>query len=128
MTHPAAVFVPLALSLGLAADACGNPTDPNTERVVGRIDPSLSVRPVVATPQEVRAGVSFTITVTTIGFACASAEGGAVEIRGDLARIVPFDRVPGPGHDTLSVASGSSRCFPAISGSRSPAPGRLVSV
>ena len=29
-----------------------------------------------------RAGVAFTITVTTVGFGCTAAEGGAVEIRG----------------------------------------------
>ena len=39
MTRHAAVFVPLALGLGLAAGACGSPTEPNTERVIGRIDP-----------------------------------------------------------------------------------------
>jgi hypothetical protein len=99
--RPAAVVVLLAMSLGLAAGACGSPTAPNTVRVVGRIDPSLSSRPVVAAPQEVRAGSAFTITVTTVGFGCATAEGGAVELRGDLARVVPYDRVPGPGHDTV---------------------------
>ncbi len=99
MTRHAAVFVPLALGLGLAAGACGRPTEPNTERVVGRIDPSLSSRPVVAAPQEVRAGIAFTITVTTVGFGCTAAEGGAVEIRGGLARVIPYDREPKAGHD-----------------------------
>jgi hypothetical protein len=105
MMRPAAVFVLLALSLGLAAGACGSPTEPNTERVVGRIDPSLSSRPVVSAPAEARAGVAFTVTVTTVGSGCTTAEGGAVEIRGDLARIVPYDPVPGAGHDTLCAES-----------------------
>jgi hypothetical protein len=101
MTRPAAVFVLLALTLGLAAGACGSPTEPNTERVIGRIDPSLSSRPVVAAPAEVRAGAEFTVTVTTVGFGCTTAEGGAVVVRGDLARIVPYDRVPSAGHDAF---------------------------
>jgi hypothetical protein len=101
MARPAAVFVLLALSLGLVAGACGSPTEPNTERVVGRIDPSLSSRPVVSAPAEVRAGAAFTVTVTTVGFGCTTAEGGEVEVSDDIARIVPYDRIPGPGHGTL---------------------------
>jgi hypothetical protein len=101
VTRPAAVFVLSAMSLGLVAGACGSPTEPNTERVVGRIDPSLSSRPVVSAPAETRAGVAFTVTVTTVGFGCTTAEGGVVEVRGDIARIVPYDRVPAAGHDTL---------------------------
>ena len=101
MTRPTAVLVLPALSLGLMAGACGSPTEPNTERVVGRIDPSLSSRPVVSAPAEARAGTAFTVTVTTVGFGCTTAEGGAVEVSGDLARIVPYDRVPGVGHDAL---------------------------
>jgi hypothetical protein len=101
MTRPAAVIALLALSLGLAAGACGSPTEPNTERVVGRIDPSLSSRPVVSAPGEVRAGAAFTVTITTVGFGCTTAEGGEVAVHGDLARIVPYDRVPQPGHDTF---------------------------
>ena len=101
MTHPAAVVALLAVSLGLTVGACSNPTDPNTERVVGRIDPSLSSRPVVSAPQEVRAGVAFTVTVTTVAFGCATAEGGLVEIRRNLARVTPYDRVPEAGHGAL---------------------------
>lgn len=101
MTRPAAVFVFLAPILGLAAGACGSPTEPNTERVIGRIDPSLSSRPVVAAPAEVRAGAEFTVTVTTVGFGCTTAEGGAVVVHEDLARIVPYDRIPREGHDAF---------------------------
>jgi hypothetical protein len=101
MTRPAAVFVLLAPSLGLLAGACGSPTEPNTERVVGRIDPSLSSRPVVSAPAEVRARTAFTVTVTTVGFGCTTAEGGSVEVHDDLARIVPYDRIPGAGHGTF---------------------------
>jgi hypothetical protein len=101
MTRSAAVFVLPALSLGLVVGACGSPTEPNTERVVGRIDPSLSSRPVVSAPAEVRAGAAFTVTVTTVGFGCTTAEGGAVEVRDNLARIVPYDRIPGAGHGTF---------------------------
>ena len=98
MTRHVTVVALFALALGLASGACGSPTEPNTQRVIGRIDPSLSSRPVVWAPQEVRAGVAFLVTVTTVGFGCTSAEGGDVEVRGDLARIVPYDREPKPGH------------------------------
>jgi hypothetical protein len=101
MTRPVAVFVLPTLSLGLVVGACGSPTEPNTERVVGRIDPSLSARPVVSAPAEVRAGAAFTVTVTTVGFGCTTAEGGEVEVSNALARIVPYDRIPGPGHGTF---------------------------
>jgi hypothetical protein len=101
MTRPATVFAFLAPILGLTVGACGSPTEPNTERVIGRIDPSLSSRPVVAAPAEVRAGAEFTVSVTTVAFGCATAEGGAVEVREDLARIVPYDRIPEPGHGTF---------------------------
>jgi hypothetical protein len=101
MTRPAAVFAFLALILGLAAGACGSPTEPNTERVIGRIDPSLSSRPVVAAPAEVRVGAAFTVTVTTVGFGCTTAEGGRVDVRDDIARIVPYDRIPSEGHDAF---------------------------
>jgi hypothetical protein len=111
MMRPAAVFVLLAVSLGLAIGGCGSPTEPNTERVVGRIDPSLSSRPVVSAPAEAQAGVAFTVTVTTVGFGCTTAEGGAVEIRGALARIVPYDRVPGAGHGTF-CAEGTITILP----------------
>lgn len=103
MVPPSAVFALLAISLGLAAFACGSPTEPNTDRVVGRIDPSLSVRPVLAAPSQVRAGVPFAVTVTTVGFGCTIAEGGAVQVSQGLARLVPYDRVPGAGHDALCV-------------------------
>ena len=98
MTRHAPVIVQLALGLGLAAGACGSPTDPNTERIIGRIDPSLSSRPVLWAPQDVRAGVAFLVTVTTVGSGCTAAEGAGVEVRGDLVRIVPYDREPKPGH------------------------------
>lgn len=101
MTRPATALVPLALSLALAAGACGSPTEPNTERVIGRIDPSLSSRPVVWAPAEVRAGAEFTVTVTTVGSGCTIAEGGRVELREALARIVPYDRTPKAGHGTF---------------------------
>jgi hypothetical protein len=101
VTRPAAIFVLPVLTLALAVGACGSPTEPNTKRVLGRIDPSLSSRPVVWAPAEARAGVAFAVTVTTVGFGCTTAEGGTVESQGDLARIVPYDRVPGAGHDTF---------------------------
>jgi len=51
------------------------------------------VRPLLATPREVTAGETFTITVTTVGAGYAVADGGTVEVLGSLVRVVPYDRV-----------------------------------
>jgi hypothetical protein len=73
--------------------ACGGAAGGQGDRVVARIHPGLSVRPLLATPREVTAGETFTITVTTIGSGCAEAAGGTVEVRDSLVRVVPYDRV-----------------------------------
>ena len=73
--------------------ACGGAGAGQGARVVARIHPGLSVRPLLATPREVTAGETFTITVTTVGSDCAEADGGTVVVRDSLVRVVPYDRV-----------------------------------
>ena len=84
--------VSLVACLTLGA-ACGGAGAGQGERVVARIHPGLSVRPLLATPREVTVGETFTITVTTLGSECAEADGGTVVVRDSLVRVVPYDRV-----------------------------------
>jgi hypothetical protein len=98
--HPAARLA-VGASAGLAL-ACGSPTDPNTQRVVGTIDRALSSARVIDAPGEVHSGVPFAVTVRTVGSStCVSPAGGGVEVSGALARITPYDLVPEPGHDVV---------------------------
>jgi hypothetical protein len=96
--HPAAR---LALGASVALElACNTPTEPNTQRVIGTIDPGLSAAPVIDAPAQVRSGVAFTVTVRTVGSSsCTTPDGGQVIVTGPLARITPYDQVPDPGHD-----------------------------
>ena len=112
MTRPAAVFVFLAPILG--SRRMRQPDEPNTERVIGRIDPSLSSRPVVSAPAEVRAGAEFTVTVTTVGFGCTSAEGGSVVVHDDLAGSCPTTAFP--VRATMRFPRGPSRSSRVTSG------------
>ena len=101
MSLQPAARLALGVGAGLAL-ACGSPTEPNTQRVVGTIDPSFSGAPVVDVPEQVHSGVPFTVTVRTVGSSsCVSPAGGRVEVVGTLARITPYDLVPNPGHDVL---------------------------
>jgi hypothetical protein len=99
MTLQPAARLGIGASLGFAL-ACGSPTEPNTERVVGTIDPAFSGVPVIDAPAQVRSGVAFTVTVRNVGSSsCTSPDGGQVFVSGTLARITPYDQVPADGHD-----------------------------
>lgn len=99
MTQHSAARLAVGASAGLAL-ACGSPTDPNTQRVVGTIDPAFSAAPVIDAPGQVRSGVAFLATVRTVGSSsCVTPDGGKVEVSGSLARLTPYDQVPAPGHD-----------------------------
>jgi hypothetical protein len=96
--HPAARLA-LGASVGLGL-ACGSPTEPNTQRVVGTIDPGFSGAAVIDAPAEVRSGQAFSVTVRTVGSSsCTIPDGGLVVVTGALARITPYDQVPDAGHD-----------------------------
>jgi len=98
--HPAARLA-VSASAGLVL-ACGSPTEPNTHRVVGTIDPRHSNAAVIDVPTQVQSGVAFKVTVRTIGSSsCVTPDGGRIDVTGSLARITPYDQVPDPGHGTL---------------------------
>ncbi|HUR94092.1 MAG TPA: hypothetical protein VMY76_05885 [Gemmatimonadales bacterium] len=101
MTRPAIAFAALATGVGLVM-SCGSPTEPTTRLVFGTIDKSRSSAPVLVAAGQPRVGRAFSVTVNTVGSSsCTTAVGGEVMVTDDLARIVPYDRVPAPGHDTL---------------------------
>jgi hypothetical protein len=92
----------LAISLGLALAGCNDATDPEIQRVIGTIDPSHTVVPVIVAPDEARAHVPFTVIVHTVGTSdCTKPDGNDLVVLGDVARIVPYDVVPIPGHSTV---------------------------
>jgi hypothetical protein len=92
----------LAASLGLALAGCNDATDPEIQRVIGRIDRHHTVVPVIVAPDEARANVPFTVIVHTVGTSdCTKPDGDDLVVQGDLARIVPYDVVPIPGHSTV---------------------------
>jgi hypothetical protein len=92
----------LAASLGFALAGCNDATDPEIQRVIGRIDPRHTVVPVIVAPDEARANVPFTVIVHTVGPSdCTKPDGDDLVVQGDLARIVPYDVVPIPGHSTV---------------------------
>jgi hypothetical protein len=89
----------LVVLLTLAQAGCSNPTDTGHMRVVGTIDPTSSSVPALVVPTEARARVAFTVLVHTRGSSdCTQPDGESLEIQGDLARVVPYDVVPSPGH------------------------------
>lgn len=92
----------LAASLGLALAGCNDATDPEIQRVIGRIDLHHTVVPVIVAPDEARANVPFTVIVHTVGTSdCTKPDGEDQVVLGDLARIVPYDVVPIPGHSDV---------------------------
>jgi hypothetical protein len=67
--------------------------------VIGLIEPSRTMPPVIVAPAEVRAGERFVVTVNTVGSSdCTTADGGDADVAPDLIRLVPYDIVPLPGH------------------------------
>ena len=92
----------LAVILALASADCNDATDPEIQRVIGRIDPNHTVVPVIVAPEEARVNVPFTVIVHTVGTSdCTKPDGDDLLIQPDLARIVPYDVVPIPGHSTV---------------------------
>jgi len=92
----------LAAGLGLALGSCNDATDPEIQRVIGRIDAHHTAVPTIVAPDEARANVPFTVIVRTVGTSdCTKPDGEDLEVLGDLARIVPYDVVPIPGHSTV---------------------------
>jgi len=79
--------------------ACHDASDPEKQRVIGLIEPSRTTLPVIVAPAEVAVDERFIITVHTVGSSdCTTPDGGDVEVRTDLIRVIPYDIVPIPGH------------------------------
>lgn len=80
---------PAILLLVVCLGACHDATDHEKQRVVGRIDPSNTVTPVI-------------VVVHTLGSpGCTTPDGQEVEEDGELVRIVPYDIIPMPGHSDV---------------------------
>jgi hypothetical protein len=81
--------------------------------VIGLIEPSRTMPPVIVAPAEVRAGERFVVTVNTVGSSdCTTADGGDADVAPDLIRLVPYDIVPLPGRHYFPLElthAGSSR-------------------
>lgn len=93
--------------LALVVGACHDATDPDKQRIIGRIDPSSTAVPVIVAPEEVEVDVPFDIVVHTFGsFGCTTADGEDVDTDGGLVRIVPYDIVPRPGHRDVCPSEG----------------------
>jgi hypothetical protein len=91
----------LVVCLGLAP-GCHDATDPEIQRVIGRIDRSSTTVPVVIVPNEVHARVPFTVIVHTTGTSdCTKPDGETLVVQDGVARIVPYDVVPIPGHSDV---------------------------
>jgi hypothetical protein len=92
----------LALAAVIALGGCHDATDPEIQRMIGRIDISHTYQPVLVAPAEVRAGEEFPLSVYTAGpSVCTRPDGETVEVQGSLVRIVPYDVVPIPGHSDV---------------------------
>jgi hypothetical protein len=91
-----------AALLLLVLGSCHNATDPEIQRMIGRIDRSNTEKAVIVLPAEVQAGVPFAVLIHTVGpSTCTRADGESVTVEGDLARIIPYDVVPIPGHSNV---------------------------
>jgi len=89
--------LPLLVAASLAGCA-GSTLGVDSRRVVGAVlddAGSHHLRSLVA-PDSARAGVPFTVRVTTFGSSsCTRADGAEVRVAGSVAEIVPFDRHAG---------------------------------
>jgi hypothetical protein len=95
----------LAVVVALVLAGCHDATDPEIQRVIGRIDRSHTGKPVIVLPAEVPAGVGFSVLVHTVGpSTCTRPDGESVTVEGNLARIVPYDVVPIPGHSDVCLS------------------------
>jgi hypothetical protein len=82
--------------------ACHDANDPEKQRVIGLMEPSRATLPVIVAPVEVAVHERFIITVHTVGSSdCTTPDGGDVEVRTDLIRLIPYGIVPIPGHSDV---------------------------
>jgi len=97
-SHGSSVFW-LLLATGLWA--CSSPLA-DQPRVVGLLDAGAgSVAP--SLPDTAHAGVPFDITITTFGGGCYQPDGADIRTNGLVADITPYDRLPPPGTNCISI-------------------------
>jgi hypothetical protein len=82
-----------ALVAGLSA--CNWLLGEGEHRVIGVIDPAGTANDPLVVPATVRAGIPFTITVSTFGSSCLRPDGATARVSGTKASITPYDLMPG---------------------------------
>jgi hypothetical protein len=80
-----------AIGLTVLSIACqSSPLNPGT-RVIGIIDAGQTSAQVIDAPAEASLGQPFSVTVSTFGNSCVTADGADVTIDGLVATITPYD-------------------------------------
>lgn len=94
-------------ALGAGLTAC-TPREEGEHRVVGVIDGGGTSLDALVVPDTVRAGVPFTITVSTFGSSCLRPDGAAAQVSGLSASVTPYDVAP----PVDAVCPANLRAFP----------------
>jgi hypothetical protein len=84
-----------ALAAGLTA--CNALFGEGEHRVIGVIDEAGTSLDALVVPDTVRAGVPFTITVSTFGSSCLRPDGANAQVSGQMASVTPYDVAPPSG-------------------------------
>ena len=109
-----------ALVVGLAA--CTALFDEGERRVVGLIDEAGTSFDALVVPDTVRAGIPFTVTVSTFGSSCLRPDGADAQVLALTANVTPYDVAPPSG----SVCTADFRAFPRAVTLTFGAPGGAV--
>lgn len=106
----------LVLVLITSAFACHSPLQQGRQRVIGVIDDGRGTFPAIL-PDTAHVGISFTVTVVTLGGGCDQADGAQVQTTGLVADVTPYDLVPPPGTNCISILRTLPRQIELIFGS-----------
>jgi len=96
--------------------------DQGEHRVVGLIDEAGTSFDALVVPDTVRAGIPFTVTVSTFGSSCLRPDGADTQVIGLIANVTPYDVGPPSG----SVCTADFRAFPRVVTLTFGAPGDAV--
>src|SRR5467141_1683469 len=77
--------------------ACTSVSDEGEYRVVGLIDEAGTSFDALVVPDTVRAGIPFTVTVSTFGSSCLRPDGSDAQVFGLIANVTPYDVAPQSG-------------------------------
>jgi len=97
-----------ALVAGLTA--CNALLGGGEHRVIGIIDEGGTSLDALVVPDTVRAGIPFTITVSTFGSSCLRPDGANAQVSGQTASVTPYDVTPPPG----LTCPADLRAFPRV--------------